>query len=261
MRPGQQNNGNNKNRQRGRNNGGRKHMNPLSRNYESNGPDVKVRGNAAHVAEKYVQLARDAHVSGDSVMAENYLQHAEHYFRIVSAAQPQRSDQFGQPIEAEENDDDFVGDEQADRFEVPQFHQQNHSNDRQFDNRNRDGQQNGQNNGQGGDRQPRFDQQRNGNGEAPRFDQQQQPRPEPTAEAGESAETVAASESSLNGNLQGSQDDEQGQGEPRRRERRPRRRRPQMAEGGNAVDPEGPQPDVGELPAFITAGGATNPAE
>jgi len=81
MRPNQ-----NKNRQRGRN-GGRKHVNPLSRNYESNGPDVKVRGNAAHIAEKYLQLARDAQSSGDSVMAENYLQHAEHYFRIVSSAQ------------------------------------------------------------------------------------------------------------------------------------------------------------------------------
>src|ERR1700743_2572718 len=98
MRPGQQNNNsNNKNRQRGRNNnGGDKDMNPTTRNYESNGPGVKVRGNAAHIAEKYVQLARDAHASGDSVMAENYLQHAEHYNRILSAAQPQqpRGDQF-----------------------------------------------------------------------------------------------------------------------------------------------------------------------
>ena len=82
MRPNQNNN---KNRSRGRNNnGGRKHVNPLSRNFESNGPDVKVRGNAAHIAEKYLQLARDAQSSGDSVMAENYLQHAEHYFRIVA---------------------------------------------------------------------------------------------------------------------------------------------------------------------------------
>ena len=101
MRPNQQNNNNNnKNRQRGRNNnGGRKHINPLSRNFESNGPDVKVRGNASHIAEKYLQLARDAQSSGNSVMAENYLQHAEHYYRIVSAAQPQerapRQDQFG----------------------------------------------------------------------------------------------------------------------------------------------------------------------
>ena len=63
--------------------------NPMSRNYESNGPDVKIRGNAAHVAEKYTTLARDAFSSGDTVMGENYLQHAEHYNRIVAAAQAQ----------------------------------------------------------------------------------------------------------------------------------------------------------------------------
>src|SRR5919205_3571602 len=94
MRPNQ----NNKNRQRGRNNnGGRKHINPLSRNFESNGPDVKVRGNASHVAEKYLQLARDAQSSGDPVLAENYLQHAEHYFRIVAAAQQQMQFRPDQP--------------------------------------------------------------------------------------------------------------------------------------------------------------------
>src|SRR6187551_5824 len=118
MRPN--NNQNNKNRQRGRN-GGRKHVNPLSRNFESNGPDVKVRGNAAHIAEKYLQLARDAQSSGDSVMAENYLQHAEHYFRIVASAQPQQNgprDQFGQPIETEDFDDDFPP--MNDRFSSPE---------------------------------------------------------------------------------------------------------------------------------------------
>ncbi len=73
-------------RSRGRS---RKGPNPLARSYESNGPDVKVRGNAAHVAEKYMSLARDAHASGDVVGAENYLQHAEHYNRIVMAAQAQ----------------------------------------------------------------------------------------------------------------------------------------------------------------------------
>ena len=119
MRPNQQSN---KNRSRGRNNnGGRKHVNPLSRNFESNGPDVKVRGNAAHVAEKYLQLARDAQSSGDSVMAENYLQHAEHYFRIVAAAQPQqgmqRPDQFGQGGD-EDFDDDFPP--MNDRFASPE---------------------------------------------------------------------------------------------------------------------------------------------
>ena len=81
MRQGQQNR-----RGRGR---GRKNQNPLSRNYESNGPDVKIRGTASHVAEKYSALARDALSSGDPITAENYFQHAEHYNRIIMAAQAQ----------------------------------------------------------------------------------------------------------------------------------------------------------------------------
>ncbi len=54
---------------------------------DSNGPDIKIRGNAHHIYEKYLQLARDANSSGDRVMAENYLQHAEHYYRMIMAAQ------------------------------------------------------------------------------------------------------------------------------------------------------------------------------
>ena len=81
-------NGQNK-RMRGRNRKGGHHQNPLSRMYESNGPDVKIRGTASHVAEKYLQLARDAQSSGDPVAAENYYQHAEHYFRLIAAAQEQ----------------------------------------------------------------------------------------------------------------------------------------------------------------------------
>jgi Domain of unknown function (DUF4167) len=80
-------NGQNNKRMRGRNRG--KGQNPLTRVYESNGPDVKIRGTASHVAEKYMQLARDAHSSGDPVAAENYFQHAEHYFRMIAAAQEQ----------------------------------------------------------------------------------------------------------------------------------------------------------------------------
>ena len=60
-----------------------------NRFYESNGPDVKVRGPASLVAEKYQQLARDAHTSGDLVAAEAYQQHAEHYYRLVAAEQGQ----------------------------------------------------------------------------------------------------------------------------------------------------------------------------
>lgn len=80
-------------RMRGRsnhnNNNNRKSSNPLTRVYESNGPDVKIRGTASHVAEKYIQLARDSQASGDPVAAENYYQHAEHYFRMIAAAQEQ----------------------------------------------------------------------------------------------------------------------------------------------------------------------------
>jgi hypothetical protein len=117
MRPGQ-----NK-RMRGRG-GNRKGPNPLTRAYESNGPDVKIRGTAHHVAEKYLQLARDAQSSGDPVMAENYLQHAEHYFRIIAAAQQaQQQAQVGymrSPGEAEI--DDFDEDDDGgipDRFASP----------------------------------------------------------------------------------------------------------------------------------------------
>jgi len=82
MRQGQQSR-----RGRGR---GRKTQNTLSRNLESNGPDVKIRGTASHIAEKYQGLARDAQASGDPITAENYLQHAEHYQRMIMAAQTQQ---------------------------------------------------------------------------------------------------------------------------------------------------------------------------
>jgi len=79
---------NNNNNSNNSNNNRRSH-NPLTRVYESNGPDVKIRGTANHVAEKYLQLARDAQSSGDPVSAENYFQHAEHYFRLIATAQEQ----------------------------------------------------------------------------------------------------------------------------------------------------------------------------
>ncbi|MCC7267950.1 MAG: DUF4167 domain-containing protein [Caulobacteraceae bacterium] len=79
-------------RQRGRNRGGGgKPQQNANRAFESNGPEgIKVRGAAQHVFERYQQLARDATSSGDRVLAENYLQHAEHYFRVVRAVQPQK---------------------------------------------------------------------------------------------------------------------------------------------------------------------------
>lgn len=191
MRPNNQS----KNRSRGRGNG-RKHQNPLSRTYESNGPDVKVRGNAAHVAEKYVQLARDAQASGDSVMAENYLQHAEHYFRIILAAQAQsaaRPDASG----ADNQDDEFADDTTS-------------------------------------------------KAEAAKSE------PDEAGETQEADKPAAAN---------GAEPDKE-----KPRARRPRRRKTaetaEGAEAGEGSDPsKAPQPDVGELPAFLTSGGQSSAAE
>lgn len=71
---------------RSRNNrgGGRRNNNAKSRVYDSNGPDVRIRGTAHQITEKYLNLAKDASSSGDHVMAESYMQHAEHYQRIIN---------------------------------------------------------------------------------------------------------------------------------------------------------------------------------
>ena len=236
MRPNQNmNSNNNKNRQRGRNNnnGGRKHVNPLSRNFESNGPDVKVRGNASHVAEKYLQLARDAQSSGDPVLAENYLQHAEHYFRIVAAAQPQnqgRVDQFGQSQDQDEDDDfqpindRFASPEPAQPFRPQQPDQQG-----------------------GG-----YNAENDDSGNEPQAQQQSAP--------------VAAAPQGEPGLSEGGQAFSGPPGEggearrPRDRNRRRRGRGP--GEGAANGDPaNAPQPDVGELPAFLTAVNPTTVGE
>jgi hypothetical protein len=76
---------------------------PMNRNhvFDSNGPDLRIRGTAQQLFEKYLQLGRDATSGGDRVMAESYFQHAEHYFRILNAmAQAQQQNQGqqnGQP--------------------------------------------------------------------------------------------------------------------------------------------------------------------
>ena len=84
-------------RQRGRNRSGNpgggnnKPQQNANRAFDSTGPEnIKVRGHAQHVFEKYQQLARDASSSGDRVLAENFLQHAEHYFRVLRTLQPNR---------------------------------------------------------------------------------------------------------------------------------------------------------------------------
>src|ERR1700736_219009 len=101
MRNGQNNkrmrNRDNNHNNNNNNNNNRRGQNPMTRVFESNGPDIKIGGSASHLAEKYVELARDARSSGDPVAAENYYQHAEHYFRLIEAAQEQFRQNQPQP--------------------------------------------------------------------------------------------------------------------------------------------------------------------
>jgi hypothetical protein len=71
---------------------------PLNRNhvFDSSGPDLRTRGTAQQLFERYLQLGRDATGSGDRVMAESYFQHAEHYFRILNAMNQAQQGQGGQ---------------------------------------------------------------------------------------------------------------------------------------------------------------------
>ena len=72
------------NRRNRNRNSGRRNNQQRTQVYDSNGPDVRIRGTAHQVAEKYLALAKDASSSGDRIMAENYYQHAEHYIRIIN---------------------------------------------------------------------------------------------------------------------------------------------------------------------------------
>lgn len=85
--------GNSSRRQRGRNNGGRRNSGGApkrSQVYDSNGPDVRIRGTAHQVCEKYLALAKDSSAAGDIVLAESYMQHAEHYQRIINSWNEER---------------------------------------------------------------------------------------------------------------------------------------------------------------------------
>jgi hypothetical protein len=214
MRQGQQNN----KRMRGRN---RKGPNPLTRSYESNGPDVKVRGTAVHIAEKYMQLARDAQSSGDRVQAENYLQHAEHYYRIVSAAQAQNP-QLQQQVYR--NDGDGYGDDDDDRSQMPMGDQRFQPFPHE------------QPSFGGGESQPYV----NGNGQDRRDEQ-------PMAEAPEDGQAEAQPQPQAQPQPEAGFRPEGGEPprEGRREGFRPRRRRPYRERGDRAGATEGssPQPE------------------
>lgn len=84
----------------------------INKVYDSNGPSGRQRGNASTLYEKYVTLARDASVSGDRVLSENYMQHAEHYLRIVHSIQEQMQSAY-QAAQANEPQSDTPIDDQA----------------------------------------------------------------------------------------------------------------------------------------------------
>ena len=208
-------NGQNKQRMRNRNNQNRRSQNPMTRVYESNGPDIKIRGTASHIAEKYLQLARDARSSGDPVAAENYYQHAEHYFRLIAAAQEQFRQ--SQPQQQPRSDEVMVGDdgdEDTDGFssfgQEPGFVPAQQSQPYPRDNSQRDQQ------------QPREHREREHRPQ-PQY-QQPQPQPQPViAEAGSVDRLpsfITGAQPQTNGSRAGF---EGGEREPR--ERYPRRRR------------------------------------
>ncbi|MGB0672021.1 MAG: DUF4167 domain-containing protein [Rhodospirillales bacterium] len=91
---------NNGRRGRSRNNNPKHRPSGKNTTFESNGPDVKVRGTAPQIVEKYLSLARDATSSGERIGAEAYYQYAEHYYRVMmadQASQPQNNQRQGRP--------------------------------------------------------------------------------------------------------------------------------------------------------------------
>ncbi|MGX1307840.1 hypothetical protein AB7M35_002560 [Amorphus suaedae] len=223
--------GNPNKRLRGRN---RKGPNPLTKTFESNGPDVKIRGTALHVAEKYLQLSRDAQVSGDRVMGENYLQHAEHYFRILAAAQGPN-----QPQQSSQRDDDQDGDDQPQQYGQHRGGQNGngHSDPAASDQPSDSGFErhgaNGHGNGNG-----------NGNGNGHRSGRAEIDADRSSGDDGNSDQAAEASGSGNQAAEAPSGGDEASEAKPRRRARAPRtpRGRPRRASADAAGEAAAPQP-------------------
>ena len=225
MRP---NNPNKRLRGRSKGKGG----NPLARSYESNGPDVKVRGSALQVADKYAQLARDAQSSGDRVMAESFFQHAEHYYRIVAAAYEQN-----QPKDRRDGDNDRGG-RSDDRNEQPTINGYDGV-DEDDDDEYATVQQRGAN---GSDEQgegPRHDESESDGEEearpAARSSRRQRVKRPPVAEP-DVTQNAAPSEASGDGTEAQADTPSEPEAKPKRRTRATRPRRPRKADAGNEAD-------------------------
>jgi hypothetical protein len=117
----------NNRRQRPRGNG-RRYPNQKGGSFESSGPEAKVRGTAQQVLEKYQALARDAYSAGDRILAEGYMQHAEHYYRIISLENESAGRDNNRPRSNNSNQDDMDMDDQNDDSN---YDNNNHYNDNQ----------------------------------------------------------------------------------------------------------------------------------
>lgn len=122
MRPRNNNNGRNNNN----NNNGGKRINPRVQTFDSNGPDVRVRGTAYQISDKYLSLAKDAAAAGDAILAESYLQHAEHYQRFIAEMterfeqfRPQHENRDGQEASNEEDATEEASEDDEDSTEEP----------------------------------------------------------------------------------------------------------------------------------------------
>ncbi|MHC4047213.1 DUF4167 domain-containing protein [Bradyrhizobium sp. 23AC] len=250
-------NGQNKQRMRNRNNNNnnnnRRSQNPMTRVYESNGPDIKIRGTASHIAEKYLQLARDARSSGDPVAAENYYQHAEHYFRLIAAAQEQfrqnQQPRGDEPISSNSDDGEDDGENFSNFGQEPGFvpqpqQQQPFARDRdgQRDHHQRDHQQRDNQPYQRDQQQPREHRERDHRSQ-PQYQPQPQPQNQPqpvvtdTGSVDRLPSFITGAQPQANGGANGGQAGfEGGAGGG---ERFPRRRR----------RPHGPRPEREAAPA------------
>ncbi len=253
MRPGQHNN-KNRNRNRNRRHGGMGGNaggggNNANRVYDSNGPDVKLRGTAQTIAEKYMQLGRDAQSSGDSVMAESYFQFGDHYYRLWLAAQP-----AGQPIQfsrrmaeeemeeeageaAPEGEEEAAAGEAASEGQDQQVIADEGAEPMAADGQSQDGQQPYQNPNQRQNRQRDFNN-RDGNREGGRNFRQRWPRRNDRYQQdGNSQQADGASA--------------EGQDRPERFERQERPERPERNDRQPANDVQADAGDNWEAPSFL----------
>jgi hypothetical protein len=250
MRNGQ-NNKRMRNRNNNNNNNNRRGQNPMTRVFESNGPDIKIRGTASHIAEKYLQLARDARSSGDPVAAENYYQHAEHYFRLIAAAQEQfrqnqpQQQQQPRPDDMVSDDGEDDGENYSNFGQEPGFvPQQNQPQPFMRDNRDHGGRDHQRDNQQpyqrDRDQQPREHREREPRPQPQYAPQQPQPQPQPVAADNGGVDRLPSFITGPQPQINGGYEGNNGGGErfPRRRRRPHGPRAEGMAQGAAAAPGE-----------------------